>query len=195
MKVHPIYKSLFGISHFRYEVCLGMKFLYSLGLLSFLIGGCSNNLIVENEIIHIGVVGSFEEFQYDNVVYESILVDDLLKQDDLNDNYAAIVIGDRYFDTVTKIEYIDRFETIQMPIIFVDSTKGYSPFIRPSKTAKTKPIYSEYNDDPNKMTVMLTYPQPAITAGKMISYPYDEGFSQLDFESIMEGILIRDEEV
>lgn len=48
------------------------------------------------------------------------------------------MIEDDYFNTVTQIDYIERFESLKLPIIFVDSTKGYAPFSKPSKHATTK---------------------------------------------------------
>lgn len=114
------------------------KFMYSLiAVLFFLIGGCSNNKITFEEPVNIGVVGTLEEFRYENVHFESLEVEDLL-QDDLKNNYSIIMIEDDYFNTVTQIDYIERFESLKLPIIFVDSTKGYAPFSKPSKNATTK---------------------------------------------------------
>ncbi|MFP3916675.1 hypothetical protein U5N28_02600 [Lysinibacillus telephonicus] len=165
------------------------KFMYLLiAVLMFLIGGCSNNKITFEETVNIGVVGTLEEFRYENVHFESLGVEDLLLQDDLKNKYSTIMIDDDHFNTVTQIEYIERFESLQIPIVFVDSTKGYAPFSKPSKNATTKQTYDEYNDHPKKMTVMLTYQLPAATQGFMVGYPQDETLSQEDFEKIIERI-------
>lgn len=163
-----------------------------IAVLLFLIGGCYNNKISFEEPVNIGVVGTIEEFRYENVHFESLEVEDLL-QDDLKNKYSTIMIEDDYFNTVTQIEYIERFESLQIPIVFVDSTKGYAPFSKPSKNATTKQTYDEYNDHPKKMTVMLTYQLPAAAQGFMVEYPHNETLSQKDFEKIIERIFSKND--
>ena len=83
-------------------------------------------------MIRIGVISNkLEQFEYSSVVYESLEVEELLTNEELKSNYKFLMIGDEHFDTVSESNYITRFDSLQMPIIFVDSLKGWLPFIRP----------------------------------------------------------------
>lgn len=57
-------------------------------------------------------------------MYESINVEDLQKEEDLKIRFSFIMIGNDYFNSVSDLQYIERFETLQMPIVFVDSKKA-----------------------------------------------------------------------
>lgn len=155
------------------------------------ISGCSKTISLESaDTVHIGTVGAVNQFNFENVVYESISVEDLLKEDDLKTRFSFIMIDDDYFNSVSDIQYIERFENLQMPIVFVDSTKGHLPFMRESKQkVYKKKIYSEYNDQPNKATIMLRYTHPGLTNGIFIEYEKQEDtLSEKNFEILVKEV-------
>ncbi|MFY3792325.1 hypothetical protein ACOQFO_11685 [Ureibacillus sp. MALMAid1270] len=154
------------------------------------ISGCSKTISLESvETVRVEVVGNVTQFDFENVEYESINVNDILKDDDLKAKYSFIMIDDDYFETVSTLQYVERFEALQMPILFVDTIKGHLPFMRETtqKIFKKK-IYSEYIET-DKSTVMLRYPLPAIADGLFYWYDKDqETLSIQDFEYIVKFI-------
>lgn len=155
------------------------------------ISGCSKTISLESaDTVNVGTVGAVKQFNFENVMYESISVEDLLKDEDLKTRFSLIMIDDDYFNSVSDIQYIERFETLQMPIVFVDSTKGHIPFMRESnQKVYKKKIYSEYNDHPNKATIMLRYTQPGLADGNFIWYEQQEDtLSKKNFEILVKEI-------
>lgn len=158
--------------------------------LVFFISGCSKTISLESvDTVHVGTVGTVKQFNFENVMYESINVENLLKEEDLKTRFSFIMIGDDYFNSVSDLQYIERFETLKMPIVFVDSTKGHLPFMRESKKVYKKKIYSEYNDDPNKSTIMLRYTNPGLVDGYFIRYKkHGDTLSEENFEILVKKI-------
>lgn len=155
------------------------------------ISGCSKTISLESvDTVHVGTVGAVNQFNFENVVYESINVEDLLKDEDLETRFSFIMIDDDYFNTVSDLQYIERFENLQMPIVFVDSTKGHIPFMRESnQNVYKKKIYSEYNDNPDKATIMLRYTHPGLANGYFIGYEkHEETLSEKNFEILVKEI-------
>ena len=143
--------------------------------------GCSNTMTLESvDTVHVGTVGTVKQFEFDNVTYESITVEDLLKEEDLKTRFSFIMIDDDYFNTVSDIQYIERFENLQMPIVFVDSAKGHIPFMRESKQkVYIKKLYSEYNDHPQKISVVMRYTHPGTADGFSMDILSEEDFEIL----------------
>ncbi|QUG42893.1 hypothetical protein KD050_06495 [Psychrobacillus sp. INOP01] len=146
--------------------------------------GCTEKQLISEETIRIGVIGdNLEQFEYSNVIYESLKVEELLTNDELKTKYNFLMISNEHFNTVSESDYISRFESIQMPVLFVDSTKGWMPFISPI-TLQMPKLYNEYNDDQFKQSIVSTYERSGVFSGISVRYSADEKLSQEEFEEL-----------
>lgn len=146
--------------------------------------GCTEKQLISDETIRIGVIGdNLEQFEYSNVTYESLKVEELLTNDELKTKYNFLMISNEHFNTVSDSDYISRFDSIQMPILFVDSTKGWMPFISPLNMQIPK-LYNEYNDEPFKKSIVSTYELSGVFSGVSFQYATDEKLSQEEFEEL-----------
>ena len=88
--------------------------------------GCTEKKLISEETIRIGVIGdNLEQFEYSNVIYDSLEVEELLTNDELKMKYNFLMINNKHFNTISERVYKARFENLQMPVLFVDSTKGW----------------------------------------------------------------------
>ncbi|WP_277586281.1 hypothetical protein [Psychrobacillus antarcticus] len=146
--------------------------------------GCTEKQLISEESIRIGVIGdNIEQFEYSNVIYESLEVEEVLTNDELKTKYNFLMISNEHFNTVSESDYIARFESIQMPVLFVDSTKGWMPFISPI-TLQMPKLYNEYNNDPFKQSIVSTYELSGVFSGISVRYSIDEKLSQEEFEEL-----------
>lgn len=166
------------------ELIIKLKLIFIMVCLMVL-GGCEEKQLISGDTIRIGVIGdNIELLEYSNVIYESIEVEEVLTNDELTTKYNLLMISNEHFNTVSESDYISRFENIQMPVIFVDSTKGWMPFISPINLQKPK-LYNEYNTQPFKQSIVSTYELSGVFSGISIQYSNDEQLSQEEFEELV----------
>ena len=66
------------------------------------LSGCSQKQLLTEEQISIGAIGDVARFEYSNVVYESLDVEDLLTNDELKAQYDFLMISNEHFNTFRK---------------------------------------------------------------------------------------------
>lgn len=146
--------------------------------------GCAEQQLISEDKIRIGVIGdNIEQFKYSNVIYESLEVEEVLTNDELKTKYNFLMVSNEHFNTVSGSDYISRFDSMQMPVLFVDSTKGWMPFISPLNLQIPK-LYSEFNTLPFKQSIISTYELTGVFSGVSVQYPNDEKLSQEEFEEL-----------
>lgn len=169
------------------ELFIKFKIIVFIAYLVVLVG-CEEKQLISENTIRIGVIGNnVEQFEYSNVIYEFLEVEEVLINDELKTNYDFLMISNEHFNTVSASNYIARFDSIQMPILFVDSTKGWTPFISPI-TLEMPKLYSEYNNHSLKQSIVSTYETAGIYIGISVQYSMDENLSQEEFEELVSYI-------
>lgn len=131
---------------------------------SLLVSGCAENNLYSQETIEIGIVGTASLPDEAHVVYSELTPEQLLTT--VSTDYNAIIIGEDLLETVSQQHYIDVFYEQELRILFMNSSKGWVPFLQPS-TLDLPKTYNDYNTAPRNQAIFAHYQQdgpPLISA-------------------------------
>ena len=100
----------------------------------FIVFGCTKpEELIEFEIyngetLHIGIIGEAPKVREDNVSFTPIDFSEIENTANLS-NYDAIFITKENLVEADKPKYADTYNSSPIPFLFIETTKGYGPFI------------------------------------------------------------------
>ncbi|NLL67380.1 MAG: transcription elongation factor GreAB [Clostridiaceae bacterium] len=111
---------------------MAKKFYIILIILSISLTSCTFRKSVETELyegklLTIGIIGEIPTVREKNISFNKLNFVDL--HDDLNSKYDAIFITKENLSKAADSEFLAVYKSSNIPFFFIQSTKGYIPFI------------------------------------------------------------------
>lgn len=104
-------------------------------LFLFSITACTSNpnfKLYEGRPLNIAVIGEIPEVKEDQIRFEKVEFDYLLKED--FKNYDAVFITKENLSKASESQYADIYLNSNLPFFFIDTTKSYHSFIEKDLT-------------------------------------------------------------
>ena len=101
-----------------------------------LLVACSNKVMLpEGASLNIAIVGEIPDVQNDKIQFESFSMEEI-NQDltKVSQNYDAVMITSTVFEEASDDKYIDMYKSLEIPTVFLDSSKRHFPFLTPKIT-------------------------------------------------------------
>jgi hypothetical protein len=102
--------------------------------LTLFLTACAFRNTVETEIYNgesltLGIIGEPPKIREKNVTFTEIDFEDL-NSDDIDSKYDAIFISKENLSKAADSEFAEVYKTSNIPFFFIQTTKGYIPFIK-----------------------------------------------------------------
>lgn len=125
----------------------------TLSALLFLIAGCTSKATKEGapqttniNDITIATIGVPPSVDSDKVKFETIQLKDLNSETaKLSEKFDAVFIMPEFLSDASADKYISRYETLKIPIFFIESKKDELPFINKDVSYETAPKINSGN--------------------------------------------------
>lgn len=130
-----------------------MKKIYFIFLLTVMaLSGCTSQsssevkpTVYEGRNLVIGVIGSNPEIKEENIEFTATSFEDLEDTKSTSESFDAIFIMHDYLKQADEEKYVDVYRKLSIPTFFVQSTKGYLPFVLEDLSYEDAPeIYDSY---------------------------------------------------
>ena len=128
----------------------------------------------QHETIVIGLVGDIEQYNYDNIVYSQVSISDILSN--RADDVDLLIIDEEHLEMISSNMYLKKIHRLNIPIIFLGSTKGWTPFL------------PEHLDDPSYDKTYKDYEVETVAKqGISMSLAHEEDVINVQFDAVDYG--------